>query len=174
MAATGRGRPPARTAAANERADLYQRLLPRPVKNQKGETVAEPIRRAATQGSGRNWQKIQMTMTNLSFRRDGKNWSARSDRALFPGFARERDFYHPVDDQLRVYPNGPLAAHVLASWERETCAATTFRNSRARRPWKLILNPALSGVAGWRVTQTDVRSASWSRCAMKTCRPATA
>ncbi len=134
-------------------ADLYQRLLPRPVKNQKGETVANRYVVLQHKVPDETWQKIQMTMTNLSFGVDEKKLS-RSDRAFFRDLRASAIFTDPVDDQLRVYPNGPLAAHVLGFVGTEK-GSNHVSQTVGRDGAELILNPALSGVAGWRVTQTD-------------------
>ena len=52
-----------------------------------------------------------MAMTNLSFGVDEKKLS-RTDRAFFRNLRQHAIFAEP-GDQLRVYPNGPLAAQVL-------------------------------------------------------------
>ena len=62
------------------------------------------------------WQKIQMAMTNLSFGVDESKLS-RTNRAFFRNL-RQGAIFADRRDQLRVYPNGPLAAHVLGSWVR--------------------------------------------------------
>jgi cell division protein FtsI/penicillin-binding protein 2 len=134
-------------------ADLYQRLLPRPVKNQRGETVTNRYVVLQHKVGDETWQKIQMTMTNFSFGVDEKKLS-RADRAFFRDLRASAIFTDPVDDQLRVYPNGPLAAHVLGFVGTEN-GSNHVSQTVGRDGMELILNPALSGVAGWRVTQTD-------------------
>jgi cell division protein FtsI/penicillin-binding protein 2 len=92
-------------------------------------------------------------MTNLSFGVDEKKLS-RAGRAFFRNLRTSAIFTDPVDDQLRVYPNGPLAAHVLGFTGTEN-GSNHVSQTVGRDGVELILNPALSGVAGWRVTQTD-------------------
>ena len=133
--------------------DLYQRLLPRPVKNQKGETVTNRYVVLQRKVADETWQKIQLTMTNLSFGVDEKKLS-RAGRAFYRDLRASAVFTDPVDDQLRVYPNGPLAAHVLGFTGTEN-GSNHVSQTVGRDGVELILNPALSGVAGWRVTQTD-------------------
>ena len=133
--------------------DLCQRLLPRLTKNQKGETVTNRYVVLQRKVADETWQKIQATMTNLSFGVDEKGLS-RADRAFFRDLRTSAIFTEPVDDQLRVYPGGPLAAHVIGFTATEN-NSNHVSQTVGRDGVELILNSALSGVAGWRVTQTD-------------------
>jgi len=134
-------------------AELYQRLLPRLVKNQNGETVTNHYTVLQHKVTDETWQKIQMTMTNLSFGVDEARLS-RNDRAFFRNLRQSAVFTDPVDDQLRVYPGGSLAAQVLGFTGTEN-ASDHVTQTVGRDGIELVLNSALSGVAGWRVTQTD-------------------
>ncbi len=133
--------------------DLYQRLLPRLVKNQKGEMVTNHYVVLQHKVADETWQKIQMTMTNLSFGLDEKQLS-KADRAFFRDLRANAIFTDPVDDQLRIYPGGSLAAHVVGFTGTEN-GSNHVSQTVGRDGVELILNSALSGVAGWRVTQTD-------------------
>jgi cell division protein FtsI/penicillin-binding protein 2 len=133
--------------------DLYQRLLPRLVKNQKGETVTNRYVVLQRKVSGETWQKIQMTMTNLAAGVDERKIS-RAERASLRDLRQNAIFTDPVDDQLRVYPGGALAAHVLGFTGTET-GSNRVALTVGRDGVELILNPALGGAAGWRVTRTD-------------------
>ena len=134
-------------------ADLYQRLLPRLAKNQKGETVTNRYVVLQHKVADETWQKIQMTMTNLAFGGDEKKLS-RADRAFFRDLRASAIFTDPVDDQLRVYPGGSLAAHVLGFTGTEN-GSNRVAQTVGRDGVELTMNSALSGAAGWRVTQTD-------------------
>ncbi len=133
--------------------DLYQRLLPRLAKNQTGKTVTNRYVVLQHKVADETWQKIQMTMTNLSFGVDEKKLS-RAGRAFFHDLRQSAIFTDPVDDQLRIYPNGSLAAHVLGFVGTEN-GSNHVSQTVGRDGVELVLNSALSGVAGWRVTQTD-------------------
>src|SRR5208283_2288254 len=85
--------------------DLYQRLLPRPMKNQKGETVTNRYVVLQRKVADETWQKIQLTMSRMSFGMDESKLT-RSQRAFFRDLRTSAIFTDPVDDQLRVYPNG--------------------------------------------------------------------
>ena len=135
---------------------LYQRLIPRVWKNEKGEIVTNGLCyiRLKKDIPDETWQRIQMTMTNLSFGVDESKWS-KTDRAFFRDLRQGAIFAEP--DQLRVYPNGPLAAQVLgfAGSEDVTLNGTSVSQISGRDGIELVMNAALSGVAGWRVTETD-------------------
>jgi cell division protein FtsI/penicillin-binding protein 2 len=133
--------------------DLYQRLLPRLAKNQKGETVTNRYVVLQRKVPDDTWQKIQMTMTNLAAGVDEKKLS-RDERASLRDLRQSAIFTDPVDDQLRVYPGGSLAAHVLGFTGTEI-GSNRVAQTTGRDGVELILNPALSGAAGWRVTRTD-------------------
>src|ERR1019366_5429719 len=121
--------------------DLYQRLLPRLVRNQKGETVTNRYVVHQHKVADETWQKIQMTMTNLSFGVDKKKLS-RADRAFFRDLRTSALFTDPVDDQLRVYPTGSLAAHALGFVGTENGSNRVSRTG-GRDGVELVLNSAL-------------------------------
>jgi len=136
--------------------DLYQRLIPRIRKNEKGDIITNGLCyvRLKKDVPDETWQKIQMTMTNLSFGVDESKLS-KTNRAFFRNLRQGAIFAEP--DQLRVYPNGPLAAHVLGFTGSDEVALNGSHISQmsGRDGIELVLNPGLSGVAGWRVTETD-------------------
>ena len=85
-------------------------------------------------------------------------------------------FTGPVDDQLRVYPNGSLAAHVLgfaATDETQINGRQVFQPT-GRDGIELSLNSALSGVPGWRVTEMIADVRNWLHCGIRMCSRATA
>jgi len=135
---------------------LYQRLIPRVWKNEKGETVTNGLCYVRLQKNvpDETWQKIQMTMTNLSFGVDESKLS-KTNRAFFRNLRQGAIFAEA--DQLRVYPNGPLAAQVLGfvGSDEVTLNGAGVSQLSGRDGIELVLNSALSGVAGWRVTETD-------------------
>lgn len=133
--------------------DLYQRLLPRLVKNQKGETVTNRYVVLQHKVADETWQKIQMTMTNFAAGVDEKQLS-RAERASLRDLRTSAIFTDVVDDQLRVYPGGSLASHVLGFTGTET-GSNRVAQTVGRDGVEWSFNPELSGAAGWRVTQTD-------------------
>ena len=133
--------------------DLYQRLLPRLMKNQKGETVTNRYVVLQHKVADETWQKIQLTMSRMSFGVD-ESKLPKNRRAFFRDLRQSAIFTDPVDGQLRLYPNGSLAAHALGFMGTEN-GSNRVSQTVGRDGMELVLNSALSGVAGWRVTQTD-------------------
>jgi len=135
---------------------LYQRLIPRVGKNEKGETVTNGLYYVRLQKNvpDETWQKIQMTMTNLSFGVDESKLS-KTNRAFFRNLRQGAIFAE--SDQLRFYPNGPLAAHVLGfvGLDEVTLNGSRVSQLSGRDGIELKMNSELNGVAGWRVTETD-------------------
>ena len=139
-------------------ADLFQRLLPRIYKNQKGETVTNRYVVLQRKVPEDTWRQIYSTMTNLSLAAD-ENKMSKTGRADFANFSRNLRQYaiSAEPDQLRVYPNGALAAHVLGfvgSMEMSNHTSTLFGCDGIERSF----DSKLSGVAGWRVTGVDSRN----------------
>jgi len=133
--------------------DLYQRLQPRLIKNQRGETVTNRYVVLQHKVPDETWQKIQTTMTNFAAGVDETSLS-RAERASLRDLRQGAIFTDPVDDQLRVYPGGSLAAHVLGFTGTDPGSNRVAQTS-GRDGVELILNAALNGAAGWRVTRTD-------------------
>ncbi|HUA39227.1 MAG TPA: penicillin-binding transpeptidase domain-containing protein [Candidatus Sulfopaludibacter sp.] len=139
-------------------ADLYQRLLPRMRQNEKGETVTNQYVVLRHKVRDETWQEIQTAMSRLSFGPDEAGFS-REQRAFCRNLRTRAIFTGPVDDQLRVYPNGSLAAHVLGfiGTDELSVNGQPVWETSGRDGVELALNSALSGVPGWRVTEMDRR-----------------
>jgi len=138
-------------------ADLSQRLAPRVRLNDKGEAFTNQYVRLKSQVPVETWQKIQAAMTNLNFGLDEKKLPRREKE--YYRVLREKAVF-AENDQMRVYPNQDLAAHVLGYASAEE---STLPDNRAvseivgRDGIELFLNSKLSGVRGWRRTETDKR-----------------
>jgi cell division protein FtsI (penicillin-binding protein 3) len=137
-------------------ADLYQKLFPRISKNDKGETVTNGLHYVRLQKDvmESTWQKIKLTMSQLSFGVDEKKLP-KADREFFHNLRQSAIFSEP--DQMRVYPDGSLAAQVLgfATPVEFKVGDHVVSQITGRDGIELALNSSLSGVAGWRVTETD-------------------
>jgi cell division protein FtsI/penicillin-binding protein 2 len=137
-------------------AELSQKLFPRVSKNEKGETFTNNLHyvRLKKNVTEETWQKIQLAMSRLSFGLDEKKLS-KSGRAFFHDLRQGAIFAE--SDQMRVYPNGSLAAQVLGfpGVEEFKLDGHPVSQISGRDGIELALNSALGGVAGWRVTQTD-------------------
>jgi cell division protein FtsI/penicillin-binding protein 2 len=137
-------------------AELCQKLTPRIGKNEKGETVTNNLHyvRLEKNVSDEIWQKIQTAMTNLSFAVD-ENKLSKTNRAFFRNLRQSAIFAEP--DQMRIYPNGPLASQVIGF---SAVDETNFNHHVVSQivgcdGIEYSMDKSLSGVAGWRVTQTD-------------------
>ena len=153
-------------------ADLCQRLTPRIVKNSKGETVTNGLHYVRLQKNvtDETWPKIQAAMSRLSFGVDEKKLS-KADRVFLRNLRRYAIFAEP--DQLRVYPNGALAAHVLvlsASEENTNHTSEMFGCDGIEK----FFNDKLSGASGWRVRDLTAGNMNWFRCATRMCSRKTA
>jgi cell division protein FtsI/penicillin-binding protein 2 len=135
--------------------EVYQKLLPRVRQNEKGQCVTNRYVVLQHKVTDENWAKIQTAMSRLSF--DNENQLSKTQRAFFRDLHGHAIFTDPIDDQLRVYPNGSLAAQVLGFVGEEELAANDdhiFKTS-GRDGIESVLDSELGGVSGWRLTQTD-------------------
>jgi len=139
-------------------ADLYQRLLPRVRQTEPGETVTNRYVVLRRKVRDETWQQVQTAMNQLSFGPDEAGLS-RGQRLFLRNLRTHAIFASPVDDQLRVYPNGSLAAHVLGfvSSDELSVDGQPVMETSGRDGIEMSLNSALSGVPGWRVTEMDRR-----------------
>ena len=138
-------------------AALYQRLIPRVAKNSKGETVTNGLHYVRLQKNitDETWQKIKTTMSQLTFGVDETKLS-KANRAFLRGLRSSAVFPEPMDDQLRVYPNDMLAAHVLGfvgTLENTNHTAELFGYDGIEK----FFDDKLRGASGWRVTGSDSR-----------------
>lgn len=139
-------------------ADLYQRLIPHVWTNAKGQTVTNRYVVLQHKVRDETWRQIQTAMNGLSF--GAEKTRLRADqRAFIRNLRQHAIFASPVDDQLRVYPNGSLAAHVLGFVGTDELAVEgqPVLETSGRDGVELTMNSALSGVPGWRVTEMDRR-----------------
>lgn len=136
--------------------ELYPKLFPRVSKNEKGETVTNNLHYVRLQKNvtEETWQKIQQAMSRLSLGVDEKKL-AKADREFLRNLRQSAIFSEA--DQMRVYPNGSLAAQVLGfpGVEEFKLDGHPISQITGRDGIELALNSALGGVAGWRVTETD-------------------
>jgi cell division protein FtsI/penicillin-binding protein 2 len=136
--------------------ELLQRLTPRLVRNTNGATTTNHYVVLKRKVQVETWQKIQMAMTNLSFGLDEKKLPRR-ERDFYRDLRRGAIYVEKLEDQLRVYPNQALAAHVLGYVgmdEREVNGRRLLATS-GRYGIERWFDAQLTGVRGWRVTEQD-------------------
>jgi cell division protein FtsI/penicillin-binding protein 2 len=136
--------------------DLLQRLTPRLVRNTNGTVTTNHYVVLKRKVQAETWQKLQMAMTNLSFGLEEKQLP-RGEREFYRDLRRGAIYVERMDDQLRVYPNQALAAHVLGYVgmdEREVNGQKLLVTS-GKDGLERWFDTKLAGVRGWRVTETD-------------------
>ncbi len=136
--------------------DLAQKLTPRLARNARGEIVTNNLHyvRLAKNISDDTWRQIVTAMTNLNFGVDEKKLS-RPQKEFVRNLRQHAIFSEP--DQMRVYPNGSLAAQVVGfpALEEAKISGRLVSQIVGRDGVELAMNKPLSGVAGWKVTETD-------------------
>jgi len=136
--------------------ELYQKLFPRSFRNDKGQMVTNNLHyvRLARNVSDDTWQQVQLAMSQLNFGVDEK--ALPKDKQVFLRDLRQGAIFAEAD-QMRVYPNGALAAQVLgfSGDEESEVNGRVVSKIVGRDGIEMALNSELSGVAGWRVTETD-------------------
>ena len=139
-----------------EETDLVKRLTPYLTRNAKGEFVTNNLHyvRLAKNISEENWQQVAAAMTNLTFGVDEKKLP-RAQKEFVRNLRNYAVFSEP--DQMRVYPNGSLASQVIGfpAAEEEKISGRLVTQIAGRDGVELSLQKQLSGVAGWKVTETD-------------------
>ena len=138
--------------------DLAQKLTLRSylARNNQNVTVTNQLKyiRLAERISEETWQKIQTTMTNLVFAVDEKKL-AKTNQVFLANLRQHAVFAEP--DQMRIYPNGSLAAQVIgfSGIEETNVDGHAISQIVGRDGIEFTLNKQLDGAAGWRLTETD-------------------
>jgi len=135
--------------------ELQQRLTPRIQKNSQSEAVTNGLHYVRLQKNvpDETWQKIQTAMSQLSFGVDEKKLP-KADRAFLHNLREYAISAEP--DQLRVYPNGSLAAHVLGfvgTVENTNHTSDAVGYDGIEK----FFDDKLRGASGWRVSGMDSR-----------------
>jgi cell division protein FtsI/penicillin-binding protein 2 len=135
---------------------LVEKLTPRVYQNEKGETVTNNYKyvRLREKVSVDTWQRIQTTMTNLTFGLDEKKLT-KAEKAFYHTLRRKAVFAE--DGQLRAYPNQRLAGHVLGyvGTEDRVTNGVTRVEIVGKDGIEHTFDAKLKGVRGWRVTEKD-------------------
>lgn len=139
-------------------ADVYKRLLPRTRTNSAGALVTNQYVVLKRKVSFETWDTVKEAMAGLYAGLEESKLSKR-DRTFLRVLRTKAVFADSLDDQLRVYPNEELAAHVLGfvgMSEKEFNGSRMIETAGAEGIER-ALNSKLSGVRGWRLTETDNR-----------------
>jgi cell division protein FtsI/penicillin-binding protein 2 len=135
---------------------LTQRLTPQIKLNAKGESVTNQYIVLKKKVPVETWQKVHAAMANLNFGLDEKKLT-RSEKGFYAALRSKAVVVDPMDDQLRVYPNQTLAAHVLGyvGTQDPEVNATKVSATAGKEGIELSLDSKLRGLRGWRLTERD-------------------
>ena len=137
---------------------LAQKLALRIRLNQKNVAVTNRYVVLKRKVPGDTWKAIQQAMSTNLFGLDPSKMTKREERDF--DYLRARAiFTEPIDDQLRVYPAQTLASHVLGyvgMHEKEQDGKLLLETT-GKDGIELTMNSKLSGMRGWRRTETDSR-----------------
>lgn len=141
-----------------DKSAIAQKLMPRSflAKNSDGETVTNEVHyvRLARNVPDPTWQQIYAAMTNYDSGVQEKKLPSK-EREYLRNLRQHAIFAEA--DQLRVYPVGSLASQVIGfpSIEETNLDGRFVSKIVGRDGIELAMQKQLSGVAGWRVTETD-------------------
>jgi cell division protein FtsI/penicillin-binding protein 2 len=128
---------------------LAQKLQPRIVRyHTNGEPVFDQHVVLKNKVKIEDWNKIQEAIAKNSFGLD----ETILNKTQKAGLRALRKAVFTEEDQLRVYPNQSLAAHVLGYVSAGDSGEVVGRNGI-----ELSMEAQLSGVRGWRLTEIDNR-----------------
>ncbi len=136
-------------------ADLAQKLFPR-TRQDKGRAVPVQYVMLKPKVPAEVWEKIQAAMLTLNGDAPDRKLPVK-ERTFIENLRRSGIYTEPLDDQLRMYPNQRLAAHVLGylgsvEWTNDGVKSVDVRGVAGI---EAELNDKLTGVGGYRVTERN-------------------
>ncbi|MDB6036914.1 MAG: spoVD 1 [Verrucomicrobiales bacterium] len=134
---------------------LAEKLEPRYILNKEGQTNCDKYVVLKRKVDDDEWTSITNAMEHLIFCSNESALSRRYRREL--NQIRQHSLFSE-EDQLRVYPNGSLAAHVIGyvgADEKTLPDGTPDVQIKGRDGVEATLNTFLEGVQGWRQTEAD-------------------
>jgi cell division protein FtsI/penicillin-binding protein 2 len=139
-----------------DESDLARRIAPRNRTNDRGETVPVQYVVLKRKVSLDAWDRIHESMAKISLGID-ENRLKKSEQRYLQNLRKQGIFADPVDDQMRIYPNGGLAAHVLGyvGVTERTNNGVRCIDTLGMDGIEKTLNDKLTGIRGWRVTERD-------------------
>jgi cell division protein FtsI/penicillin-binding protein 2 len=135
--------------------ELSEKLRPRFRTNQLGESVPVKWVVLKRKVETEEWERMREAIQQVSFGVDEKKLN-KTRQAAYQRVRRNGVFNQP--DEIRFYPNETLAAHVLGyvgTSEQITGNGKVVSSTTGKDGLELTLNSVLTGVHGWRQTETD-------------------
>lgn len=137
---------------------LYQKLLQTNRLNEKGETVPRLYVALTNRVAPETWEKVKQAMAKLPVPDMDNRKLTTAEKSFLQGLRLRSIAVEPVDDQLRKYPNGALAAHVLGFVGRNgDTNSAEFGQMLGVDGIEKTFDEKLAGSPGWRVTEKDGR-----------------
>jgi len=135
-------------------AEVEEKLRPRLRMDAEGQPVEVKYTVLKRKVEEEVWQRVRAAMTNLNFGIDEARARPKV-RAQLGRVRRRAVFDEP--EQVRFYPNGSLAAHVVGyvGVQENAAAKGPADGLEGKDGLELVLNNALTGIQGWKQTETD-------------------
>ncbi len=142
-----------------DQSELVERLAPRVRINESGQVITNRYVVLKRKVPIETYEQIQNVMKSLSFGIDEKKLPP-SQKLFYKNIREAAIFADKVDDQLRVYPNGRLAAHILGyvGMENKSAYGIEYIDTVGVAGIERIFHQQLCGIPGWRVTEKDRRN----------------
>ncbi|MBI3879377.1 MAG: penicillin-binding protein 2 [Verrucomicrobia bacterium] len=148
-------------------ADLFKDLTPVPKFNAYGVLKTNAYALLKSRVTFEKWEEIKTAMRHADLGVDETTLTNKLLKAYYRGVHTAAISTARADDQLRIYPNAALAAHVLGyvGVEEKESPIGAYRSTTGRDGIELVLNQPLTGVQGWLTTETDKRKneLAWAR-----------
>jgi cell division protein FtsI/penicillin-binding protein 2 len=140
---------------ANE-SELCERMMPRLVQSPSGQAATNHYVVLKRKVPIETWRKVQAAMTNITFVPDEKLLT-KQEKAFYDNLRKNAIYVEALEDQMRIYPNQALAAHVLGYVGIKKGAANgrVVLETRGMDGIEASFDSKLAGVRGWRLTETD-------------------
>ncbi len=142
-----------------DQSELTERLAPRVRINESGQVITNRYVVLKRKVPIETYEQIRNVMKSLSFGIDEKKLTL-SQKLFYKNIRESAIFADKVDDQLRVYPNGRLAAHILGyvGMENRSAYGIEYIDTVGVAGIEKIFHQQLCGIPGWRVTEKDRRN----------------
>lgn len=142
-----------------DEAQLYQKLLATNRVTDTGRVVPKVYVPIASRVPTETWEKVRQTMAKLPIPElDGRKNLSRTEKSFLQGLRLRAIAVDGMDDQVRKYPHGALAAHVLGFVGRNgDTNSIDFNQLVGMDGIERTFDEKLSGAPGWRVTERDRR-----------------
>lgn len=138
--------------------DLFERLQIRTRVNADGKVVTNRYVVIKRKVHEEEWTQVKLAMEKLALPVN-TNHLTKAERRFYQDLRTKSVFADPYEDQMRAYPNDRLASHVLGfvgMSEIETSKGKVLTTG-GKYGVEATFNQYLSGVSGWRQTETDRR-----------------